>query len=102
MLKKVHVVVNIIGGIVDDIDVFAKEKDAMIRYRDLIEVNQAFSRKDIIDIHSDDQEEFDLVWQKDSALYLYDEDADLYYPISTDKHDVYLSEEFIDHDGYDH
>jgi len=100
MLKKVHVVVNVIGGIVDNLDVFAEEKDAGHRYRELIEANSYFTRKEIIEQFSENKEAFDNVWQRDCGEFLYNAEEDLYYPISTEDHDVYKSEEFIDYDGF--
>ena len=100
MIKKVHVVINVIGGIVNGTDVFAEEKDALHRYREIIEANTPFTRKEIMDSHGADKNDFDNVWQKDSEEFLYDADKDLYYPISTHDHDVHISEEFIDYEGY--
>jgi len=97
MLKKVHVVINIIGGIVDNVDVFAEEKDAQYCYREIIEANSPFSRKEIITIHGAEQE-FDDIWRKDSHLYLYNKDIDSYFPISTEYHDVFMSSAFIDYE----
>ena len=100
MLKKVYVVINVIGGCVDSVDVFAEEKDVKHRYRELIEENSYFTRKEILEQFSEDKEAFDNVWQRDSEEFLYSSEEDLYYPISTGDHDVYQSEEFIDYDGY--
>jgi len=101
MLKKVHVVVNVISGIVDGIDVFAEEKDAQHRYRELIcGTNSFFTREEIIEQFSKDKEAFDNVWQRDSGEFLYNAEEDLYYPISTDDHDVYKSDAVIDYDGF--
>ena len=101
MLKKVNVVINIIGGVIDNVCVFAEEKDARIRYRELVEANSPWSREDVREAYFDNAEFFDGIWKKDSEEFLYDADNDLYYPISTENHDVCLREEFIDYDGYE-
>jgi hypothetical protein len=64
-------------------------------YRIFVLENSSLSRKEMIDMYADNKEEFDRVWQKDSSDYLYDSKGDLYYPISTDDHDVSLHEEFV-------
>jgi len=89
MLKTVHIVTNIIGGIVDSTEAFAKEKDADARYRELICENSPWTGAEMADSYRPDQEQ---IWQKDNFDYLYDSEKDLYYPRSTERHDVAISE----------
>jgi len=95
MNDRVHVVISTLGGIVDRVQVYGDKLSALSLYRELIRENSPFTRKEIIDIHSDNKEEFDRVWQKDSDLYVYDATKDCYYPTSTEDHDVFLYEELL-------
>ena len=97
MSTRVYVVINIIGGVLDGTYVFSKngEQNAKDCYRGLICSNSPFTRKEIMDMWAADIR-FDDIWQKDSGEYLYEKESDLYYPISTDDHDVYVTIENVD------
>ena len=90
---KVYVVINVIGGIVDDVDTFSQEKDADQKYRELIYLNSHWTGQEIQDSY---RSNMDDIWQQDSDEFLYDKHNDLYYSLSTDKHDVYLMVSNID------
>ena len=94
-MSEVHVVVNVIDGIIDMVQVYAVEEDAMHCYRMCIKENSPFTRKEIIEIHIDNKEEFDSIWHTDSDQYLYDAETDCYYPKSTESHDVMIYEEVV-------
>ncbi len=92
----VYIVINMIGGLVDDVDTFSQEKDAKQRFRELVYKNSPWTPKDIKEEFSVDEKGLNDVWQKDSYDYLYDEHNDLYYPLCTDEHDVYVRVSNVD------
>ena len=94
-MSTIYVVINVIGGIVDEVSTFSQKNDAEQRYRELVFENSAWLRLDIMTAFSDHPKDFDDVWQKDSTEYLYDKEEDLYYPVSTDDHDVFLHETIL-------
>jgi len=89
MLKKVYVVVNVISGFVDTVEVFSQGIDADKRHRELIFGNSPFTDAELDETYGPRK-------ASEVCHYLYDSDANLYYPISTWDHDVYLHETIID------
>jgi len=90
---RIYVVINVVGGIIDSVDTFSQKEDAERQYRNWIYQNSSFTGKEVGNsYHADSQ----YIWQKDSYIYLYDKNNDLYYPISTGEHDVSLQVSNVD------
>jgi len=95
IIETAHTVVNVISGIIDTVEVFAKEEDAQQRYRDLVRENNPFTDAEIGEMYG--PLELEGIWQQNSTEYLYTPIISLYFPRSTEKHDVHISETVIDH-----
>jgi len=86
----VYVIIDIVDGLIDTAEVFTEKEKALSLRRTLIGRNTPFTKSEIKEMHSGVN--LKDVLDQDSNEYMFSPYFELYFPISTDNHDVVFYE----------